>query len=104
MERLGVPQLHIIPFDLGCAFFDCLSLNNSKNLKFADKFVAQLTSECASLGITVENNMTLSHSGKMVTGVKYKKNTLSEQAICFAKITPRLFSCHRDRHFPPFRL
>ena len=91
MERLGVPQLHIIPFDLGCAFFDCLSLNNSKNLKFADKFVAQLTSECASLGITVENNMTLSHSGKMVTGVKYKKNTLSEQAICFAKITPRLF-------------
>ena len=69
MERLGVPQLHIIPFDLGCAFFDCLSLNNSKNLKFADREYKHYHDEC----------------------VKYISNTLSEQAICYAKITPRLF-------------
>ena len=90
MGILGVPQLHVIPFDLGCAFFDCLSLNNSKNLKFADKFVAQLTAECGQAGITVERNMSLTYSGKMVTGVKYIKNTLSDQAICYVKITPKL--------------
>ena len=90
MKHTIIPQLHIIPFDLGCAFFDCLSLNNSKNLRFAEKFVSLLTAQCSKIGIEIENNIELSRSGKTISGVRYMKNNLADQAICFAQITPKV--------------
>lgn len=59
MKQNAVGQIHIIPFDLGCVFFDCLSIDNSKNLCFADYFVDKLSMECANLEVSIEKNFQL---------------------------------------------
>ena len=59
MEQNMVSQIHIIPFDLGCVFFDCLSIDNSKNLCFAEYFVDKLSLECANIGVSIEKNLSL---------------------------------------------
>lgn len=85
MNNYGIRQIHIIPFDIGCMFFDCLSLNNSKNLQFAKKFVEKLTVECAAHNISVKGNMDPTYDGKNITGVSFKKNDIADQAVCIAK-------------------
>ena len=86
MNNYGIRQIHIIPFDIGCMFFDCLSLNNSKNLQFAKKFIEKLTVECAAHNIVVTNNIDLTYAGKNITGVTFKKNDIADQAVCIAKL------------------
>lgn len=93
MNNYGIRQIHIIPFDIGCMFFDCLSLNNSKNLQFAKKFVERLTVECAAHNILVNGNMDLTYDGKNITGVYFKKNDIADQAVCIAKLNDCL-SCY----------
>jgi len=44
-KEIDIAQIHIIPFDIGCVFFDCLSINNSKNLEFAKIFNDNLSKE-----------------------------------------------------------
>lgn len=86
MNNYGIRQIHIIPFDLGCMFYDCLSLNNSKNLQFAKKFIEKLTAECAAHNISVSENIVLTYTGKEITGVSFKKKDIADQAICIAKL------------------
>ncbi|MCX4292057.1 MAG: hypothetical protein OSJ36_09750 [Odoribacter sp.] len=93
MKNYGIRQIHIIPFDIGCMFFDCLSLNNSKNLHFAKKFIEKLTIECAAHNITVSNNIELTYAGKNITGVTFGKNEIADQAVCIAKLNDCL-SCY----------
>ena len=90
MEQNAVGQIHIIPFDLGCVFFDSLSIDNSKNLCFADFFVDKLSMECANLEVSIEKNFQLKKLGKTITGIKYNDNPIAEQAICIAHILPNL--------------
>ena len=90
MKNAGIEQVHIIPFDLGCVFYDCLSLNNSKNLAFAKLFNNKLVEICKAQGIIIEDNIELKYLGKTITGIKYKNNTLAESAICIAHIMPHL--------------
>ena len=90
MTSIGIEQLHIIPFDLGCVFYDSLSINNSKNLSFAKVFIEKLTTECKKREITIENNIELKYLGKTITGVRYKNNDIAEQAICIAHLMPHL--------------
>lgn len=90
MINAGIKQIHIIPFDLGCVFFDCLSINNSKNLAFAKVFNEKLAVECKKYEITIEDNIELKSLGKTITGIKYKNNELAESAICIANLMPHL--------------
>lgn len=90
MEQNMVSQIHIIPFDLGCVFFDCLSIDNSKNLCFAEYFVDKLSLECANIGVSIEKNFQLKKLGKTITGIKYNDNPIAEQAICIAHIQSNL--------------
>lgn len=90
MEQNMVSQIHIIPFDLGCVFFDCLSIDNSKNLCFAEYFVDKLSLECVNIGVSIEKNFQLKKLGKTITGIKYNDNPIAEQAICIAHIQSNL--------------
>lgn len=90
MKNTGIEQVHIIPFDLGCVFYDCLSLNNSRNLAFAKLFNNKLVEICKTQGIIIEDNIELKYLGKTITGIKYKNNALAESAICIAHIMPHL--------------
>lgn len=90
MTNTGIAQIHIIPFDLGCVFYDCLSINNSKNLAFAKAFNKKLTEECKKHEMVIEDNIELKYLGKTITGIKYKNNELADSAICIADIMPHL--------------
>lgn len=90
MEQNMVSQIHIIPFDLGCVFFDFLSIDNSKNLCFAEYFVDKLSLECVNIGVSIEKNFQLKKLGKTITGIKYNDNPIAEQAICIAHIQSNL--------------
>lgn len=90
MANAGIEQIHIIPFDLGCVFFDCLSINNSKNLAFAKIFNKKIMEECKKQDIVIEDNIELKCLGKTITGIKYKNNALAESAICIAHLMPHL--------------
>lgn len=90
MTNAGIEQIHIIPFDLGCVFYDCLSINNSKNLEFAEAFNKELAKECKKHKIDIEDNIELKRLGKTISGVKYKNNELAETAICIADLMPHL--------------
>lgn len=90
MINAGIEQIHIIPFDLGCVFYDCLSINNSKNLAFAKSFNEKLKEECKKCKITVEDNIELKCLGKTIIGIKYNNNELAETAICIAHLLPHL--------------
>ena len=50
-ENNPIQQVHIIPFDLGCIFNDCLSVNNSKNSVFAKSFNQNLINLAKEYGI-----------------------------------------------------
>lgn len=90
MKQDPIKQVHIIPFDLGCVFFDCLSIDNSKNLCFAEYFVNKLSLECSNLGITIEKNFQLKKLGRTITGISYNNSLIAEQAICVAHILSNL--------------
>ncbi len=90
MEQKTLKQIHIIPFDLGCVFFDCLSLDNSKNLCFAEEFLQKLEKEGKKLKIIVTHNIHLKRLGKTITGVKYKDSSIAEQAIGIVQLLPNL--------------
>ena len=90
MTNAGIEQIHIIPFDLGCVFYDCLSINNSRNLAFAKAFNEKLAEECKKHEITIEDNIELKCLGKTIIGIKYKNNELAESAICIANLMPNL--------------
>lgn len=90
MTNAGIEQIHIIPFDLGCVFYDCLSINNSKNLAFAKAFNEKLTEECKKHEITIKDNIELKCLGTTITGIKYKNNELADSAVCIANLMPHL--------------
>ena len=90
MINAGIGQLHIIPFDLGCIFYDCLSISNSKNLSFAKVFIEKLTVECKKHEFTVEDNIELKYLGKTIIGASYKNNDIAEQTICIVDLMPHL--------------
>lgn len=91
-EKTGISQIHIIPFDLGYLFYDILSVDNLKNLQFAQAFVDTLTDECKKdTGILVRSNISVQYSMKKVTKVGYLKTEIADEAICIAKLTSNLF-------------
>lgn len=92
MQHIGVPQIHIIPFDLGIVFYDVLSIDNSKNFLFAEKFCSKLAS------IAIDNKWIINKSfeiigdkrGAIPLGIKYLNNDYADQVICKAILKPNL--------------
>lgn len=91
--KYNIKQLHIIPFDLGYVFVDVLAVENTKNLIFAEKFVEQLTLEIDKINTNfkVYNNLHLSYTGNKINKYKFINSEMSENAICFVKLTDLLY-------------
>ena len=92
MQHIGVPQIHIIPFDLGIVFYDVLSIDNSKNFLFAEKFCRNLAK------ISIENNWKTDKlfeiigdkKGAIPLGIKYLNSDFADQVICKVTLQPNL--------------
>ena len=82
--------MHIIPFDLGCIFNDCLSVNNSKNSVFAKSFNQNLINLAKEYGIEVKDNITLKYLGQVVDGISFDNSDLVDSSICIASLLPHL--------------
>lgn len=82
--------MHIIPFDLGCIFNDCLSVNNSKNSVFAKSFNQNLINLAKEYGIDVKDNITLKYLGQTVDGISFDNSDLVDSSICIASLLPHL--------------
>ena len=89
-ENNPIQQVHIIPFDLGCIFNDCLSVNNSKNSVFAKSFNQNLINLAKEYGIEVKDNITLKHLGQVVDGISFDNSDLVDSSICIASLLPHL--------------
>lgn len=89
----NIKQLHIIPFDLGYVFVDVLAVDNTKNLIFAEKFVEKLILNASKIdsNFKVYNNLHLSYIGKKITKYKFINSEMSENAICYVKLTDLLY-------------
>lgn len=94
MEENINTQIHIIPFDLGCVFIDVLSVDNSKNLLYAKKFIKELADsykEENNNHIEVIDNLKLIYTGKTITQYKYINSELADNAICYVKLNTGLY-------------
>ena len=96
MEKVGVPQIHIIPFDLGVVFYDVLTIDNSKNILFAKSFCDELAQESTNrswkLTELFQIRGNIKHRKNQVPFViDYKKCDFADQAICKAELRPDLF-------------
>lgn len=95
MSKIGVPQIHIIPFDLGVVFFDVLAIDNSKNLLFAEGFCDEMQAEAK------KNNWEFTKLFEVIGNkkkwkrspltVKYKRNDFADNAVCKVTLKENLF-------------
>lgn len=87
MQSIGVPQIHIIPFDLGVVFCDVLAIDNSKSLLFAEQFCDLLEAESKNNNWLFKRFFDIKgdkkkwkRSGPLT--IDYKKNDFADQTIC----------------------
>lgn len=90
IDNNSIQQVHIIPFDLGCIFNDCLSVNNSKNSVFAKSFNQKLINLAKEYGIEVKDNITLKYLGQTVDGISFDNSDFVDSSICIASLLPHL--------------
>lgn len=94
MQKIGIPQIHIIPFDLGAVFYDVLTIDNTKNLEFTISFCDDLQKEIESKGWTVKKLFTTKGGGKgrnrIPLTIDYLKDKFVDQAICRVEIQENL--------------
>ena len=91
-NKIGISQIHIIPFDLGYVFYDVLSIDNTKNILFAQDFVAALAKQYnTDYKTVIYNNIDAQFSAKKLTKVRFLKTEIADDSICFAKLTDYLF-------------
>lgn len=91
-KHIGVPQIHIIPFDLGIVFYDVLSIDNSKNFLFAEKFCHRLTSTAIEYNWKVDKLFEIigDKRGEIPLGIKYLNSDFADQVICKVTLKPNL--------------
>lgn len=87
MQSVGVPQIHIIPFDLGVVFYDVLAIDNSKNLLFAEKFCEQLEKHSKENNWTFKKLFDINGDKKkrkrlIPLTINYRRNDFADQTIC----------------------
>lgn len=95
MSRIGIPQIHIIPFDLGVVFYDVLSIDNSRNLLFAEDFCQQLKKLSLEYGWKFtklfEIKGDIKNWKRSPLSVKYFSNDFADNAICKVELKDNLF-------------
>ena len=86
MKQIGVPQIHMIPFDLGVIFLDVLSIDNSKNILFAESFCQQIEEVAKKKGWGYEKLFKVIGETKkkrtVPLTIKHNRNDFADQAIC----------------------
>ena len=92
MKQIGVPQIHLIPFDLGVVFCDVLSIDNTKNILFAEWFLQQLEAVAKEKKWGFEKLYKVIGKTNKIRKtspltIKYIPNDFADQALC--KITLR---------------
>lgn len=95
MAKIGIPQIHIVPFDLGVIFFDVLAIDNSKNLLFADYFCEKMKNEAEKnkwkftklFDIIGDKNKWK----KSPLTIKFKRNDFADNAICRVELNENLY-------------
>lgn len=94
MKQIGVPQIHLIPFDLGIVFYDVLLIDNTRNLEYAISFCDELSKAIASKGWKLTKLFDTKGSGKgkkrIPLTIDYNKNDFTDQAICRVEIQDNL--------------
>ena len=85
-----VGYLHIIPFDLGYAFYDVLSIDNSKNLQMTDVFLNLLSVYCEEKGFHIERTFELKQEKKRVYGYKCY-DELVDNSLCRIRLSENLY-------------
>lgn len=94
MKQIGVSQIHLIPFDLGIVFYDVLSIDNTRNLEYANTFCEELSQAIENKGweLTKLFNTKGGRKGKkrVPLTIDYAKNEFTDQAICRVEIKDNL--------------
>ena len=91
-SRVGVSEIHLIPFDLGYIFYDILSMDNTKNIKFTKAFISALKNTYKdNTDIEIVDNLSVELSNKKISNLVYTNNDLAENAICNAKLSQDLY-------------
>ncbi len=87
-KNVSAGLVHIVPFDIGYAFFDDLSINNSKSYKLMTTYIEFLKGECDRHGYEVHNNLKLLNDQIDYVFVDKK---LCDKAFCYVKLLPGLY-------------
>lgn len=93
MKKIGVPQIHLIPFDLGIVFYDVLSLDNTKNLLYANIFCEKVSQIVKNNGWKFQKLFSIKGNGeksKTLSTISYDRNSFADQAICKVEIKDNL--------------
>lgn len=93
-QQIGVPQIHIMPFDLGVVFYDVLSIDNSKNLLFAETFCNILEIEAKVKGWETTKLFQIKGNKKqrnIPITISYETNDFADQAICKVMLRDDLY-------------
>ena len=89
MLEKEVGYLHIIPFDLGYAFFDILSVDNCKNLQMTNDFLDSLTGYCAEKKFDIKRTFELKRDKKRIYGYKCN-DEIVDKSLCRIRLNENL--------------
>lgn len=73
IKQKSFAQIHIIPFDIGYAFYDPLLMDNKKNLENAKEFMDKLKNYYANTSIQVINNYEIQMQNNIIKKFFCKK-------------------------------
>ena len=90
-EQRKFAQIHIIPFDIGYAFYDPLLIDNTDNLENAQKFMNRLKKHYVNTTVDIIPNYELQIQNHIVTKFYCKKNKGADNALGIVKFSENLF-------------
>lgn len=93
IKQKSFAQIHIIPFDIGYAFYDPLLMDNKKNLENAKEFMDKLKNYYANTSTQVINNYEIQMQNNIIKKFFCKKNNGADNALGIIKFAPNL-SCY----------
>lgn len=91
MKEKEFAQVHLIPFDIGYAFYDPLLIDNKDNLENASKFLDRLQKYYDKKGIEIIPNYELQMQNGKVIKFYCKRNQGADNALGIVKFSENLF-------------
>lgn len=91
MEDKKFAQVHLIPFDIGYAFYDPLLIDNKENLENVPKFFQKLQKYYEKKGIEIIINYELQIQNEKVTKFYCKRKQEADEVLGVIKFTENLF-------------